>query len=53
MTNQILVTINMFYIGIVNFLNKKTQYLLSRTKVMEDLQKNVSVTSLNDAIGYI
>ena len=52
-TNPILETVNMFYIGMVNFSNKKTQYPLSRTKIMEDLQKSVSVTSRNDAIKYI
>ena len=52
-TNPILETVNMFYIGMVNFSNKKTQYPLSRTKIMEDLQKSVSVTSRNDVIEYI
>ena len=50
MTNPILETVNM----VVNFLNKKPkQYPLSRTKMMEDLQKSVSATSRNDAIEYI
>ena len=53
MTNPILETVNMFYIGMVNFSNNKTQYPLSRTKIIEDLQKSVSVTSRNDAIEYI
>ena len=52
-TNPILETVDMFYIGMVNFSNKKTQYPLSRTKIMEDLQKSVSVTSRNDVIEYI
>ena len=43
----------MFYMGMVNFPNNKMQYPLSRTKIMEYLQKSVSVTSRNDAIEYI
>ena len=54
MTNPMLETVNIFYMGKVNFSNKKTQYPLSyRTKIMEDLQKSVSVRSRNDALEYI
>ena len=37
-TDPILETVNMFYIGMVNFSNKIMQYPLSRTKIMEKLQ---------------
>ena len=50
MTNPILETVNMFYMGMVNFSNKKTQCPLSGAKIMEDLLKSVCVTSRNDAI---
>ena len=44
---------SMFYLVMVNFWNKKPQYPLSTTKVVEYLEKSVNVQCRNDGLEYI